>query len=144
MKRFLLLPIALALACCAIAGANAGRKPFAVIVHKANKLDSLSRSQLNVIFLRKVSRWPWGAETFPIDLPDVSPVRRAFLETILNKSAQELAIYWIDQRVTRNVSAPIQAPDAAAVKALVASRPGAIGYIPAEAVDPTVKVIEVK
>ncbi len=115
-----------------------------VIANKANKFDSIGRTQLKTIFLRKISRWPWGAEVVPIDLPESSPVRQVFIEKILDTSVESLTVYWIDQKVTRNVDPPTQAPSIAALKALVAARPGAISYVPAEAVDATVKVIGVR
>jgi hypothetical protein len=126
------------------AGWGEDRKPIVVIVNKSNRFDTLRRSQVEIIFLRKVSRWPWGPETIPIDLPERSPVRETFVQTILNSSFERLAVYWIDQKVTRSLSAPMQAANAAAAKSLVASKPGAIAYIPAEALDDTVKAIKVE
>lgn len=122
---------------------EAGKK-FVIIVHKSNKLESLGSSKLELIYLRKVSRWPWGAEILPIDLPDRSPLRRAFAETVLERSLDDLSLYWIDQKVTRNVNPPIEVSSVAAIKALVASRAGAIAYIPPGNVDGTVKVLEEK
>jgi len=119
-------------------------KATVIIANKTNRLDSISRSQLKIIYLRKVSRWPWGAETVPVDLPHRHPTRDLFVKTVLDSNVEDLAVYWIDQKVTRNVDPPVEAGSPDAVKALVASRPGAIAYIPAAAVDSTVKVLEVR
>ncbi len=56
---------------------------------------------------------------------------------------EQLEAYWIDQRTTRGVSPPIQLPDVTSVKAMVAANPGAIGYIPAEALYTTVKALRI-
>ena len=117
---------------------------YVLIVNKANKVDSLSVSKLRFIYRRKVSRWPWGAEILPLDLPEQSPVRQQFSTSILGAAVDQLTIYWIDQKVTRNVNPPARVPTAEAAKAIVASKVGAIAYIPAGAVDATVKVLEVK
>jgi hypothetical protein len=116
---------------------------FVVIVHPSNRFDTLSRSKLSFLFLRKVSRWPWGAEVFPIDVAANPSTRREFTEQVLRTTEEKLAEYWIDQRATRGVGPPIQVPGALAAKSLVAGRPGAIAYIPASELDGTVKPIRV-
>jgi hypothetical protein len=116
---------------------------FVLIVNRSNQFESLNRSKIGFLFLRKVSRWPWGAEVEPIDLGPHAPARRWFSKQVLRITEEQVDEYWIDQRATRGVKPPIQVPDAAAAKALVAARPGAIAYIPAAAVDATVKVLKV-
>jgi hypothetical protein len=116
---------------------------FVVIVHPSNHFDALSRSKLSLLFLRKVSRWPWGAEVEPIDLAPDQPARLEFTRQVLRMSGRDLDQYWIDQTTTRGVSRPVQMTGAAEAKSLVAMRPGAIAYIPAAGLDRTVKVIRV-
>jgi DNA-binding transcriptional LysR family regulator len=125
---------------------NAGgprEEEFVLIVNRSNQFDSLNRSKIGFLFLRKVSRWPWGAEAEPIDLPPRESGRRWFSNQVLRITEEQVDEYWIDQRATRGVNPPIQVPNAAAARALVAARPGAIAYIPAAAVDGTVKVLKV-
>jgi hypothetical protein len=116
---------------------------FVVIVHPSNHYDALNRSKLEFLFLRKVSRWPWGAEAQPVDMDPRSLAAREFTSQVLKTTEESLAVYWIDQRSTRGASRPIQIPSAAAVKAFVAAHPGAVGYIPAADLDSTVKTIRV-
>jgi hypothetical protein len=116
---------------------------FVVIVHISNRFDVLSRAKVSNLFLRRVSRWPWGAEVVPVDLASVEPTRREFTLQVLQMSGEQLAAYWIDQRATRGVSPPMEVRDAAAAKHWVAARPGAIGYIPLAALDETVKAVHV-
>ena len=124
--------------------ASAGRKEeFVVIVHPSNRFETLSRSKLSYLFLRKVSRWPWGAEVAPVDLAADGPIRREFVQQALRMSEEQLAEYWIDQRATRGVSPPVEVRDAAAAKRWVAARPGGIAYIPSSALDGTVKAIRI-
>src|ERR1700674_464772 len=140
MKRFC---FTLALVFLLALGSADGKREekFVVIVNSSNRFDALSRSKLSYLFLRKVSRWPWGAEVDPIDLKAQEPARQQFTKEVLGTTEEQLAQYWIDQRVTRGVGPPVEARDVATAKALVAARPGAIAYIPASAVDGTVKVI---
>jgi hypothetical protein len=114
-----------------------------VIVHPSNRFDALSRSKVSYLFLRKVSRWPWGATVAPLDLAQSEPVRGIFVQYVLGISEEQLAEYWIDQRATRGVSPPPQVRDAAAAKLWVAARPGAIAYIPSPGLDGTVKALRI-
>jgi ABC-type phosphate transport system substrate-binding protein len=124
-------------------GVSAGAtRNFVVIVNKQNPLTELSRGKLKTTFLRRISRWPWGAEIHPVDLPDGSPLRRDFARDVLDSTTAELEVYWIDQKATRNINPPTVAPSVEAAKAAVAAHSGAIGYIPASALDGTVKTLE--
>jgi hypothetical protein len=114
---------------------------FVVIVHPSNRFDALSRSKVTYLFLRKVSRWPWGAEVAALDLAANEPIRREFLQQVLQMTEEQLSEYWIDQRATRGVSPPLQVRNAAAAKLWVAARPGGIAYIPSSALDGTVKAL---
>jgi hypothetical protein len=116
---------------------------FVVIVHPSNRFDGLSRSKVSYVFLRKVSRWPWGAAIGPADLAVNEPIRREFVQQVLLTTEEQLAAYWIDQRTTRGLNPPVEVRDAAAAKRWVAARPGGIAYIPASALDGTVKAIRV-
>jgi ABC-type phosphate transport system substrate-binding protein len=144
MTRREILSFALTASCVKLmAVEKAGNLPV-VIVHPSNRFDSLSRSKVESLFLRRVSRWPWGAEVVPVELANPSRLREAFLAEVLRTTEEQLQAYWIDQRATRGVSPPLQAPDVAAVKAIVAARPGAIGYIPAGALDGSVKELRLE
>jgi hypothetical protein len=128
----------------ALRGTDGSREEdFVVIVHPSNRFDALSRSKVNFLFSRKVSRWPWGAEVEPMDLVPRSPARRWFTREVLRTTEEQLAEYWIDQKATRGMNPPGVVSDPAAAKALVAARAGAIAYIPAAQLDHTVKAIKV-
>jgi ABC-type phosphate transport system substrate-binding protein len=123
---------------------SAPERNFAIIVNRSNKFESLNRTKVAAMFMGKISRWPWGAEAIPIDLRDSSAIKSAFVKAILKSSFEELKVYWIDQKITTNVNPPFQAVDGRAAKLLVASKPGAIAYIPRELVDESVKELKVE
>jgi hypothetical protein len=116
---------------------------FVVIVHPSNRFDAISRTKVSYAFLRKVSRWPWGAAIAPADLAVNEPIRREFVQQVLLTTEEQLAAYWIDQRTARGVSPPVEVRNATAAKLWVAARPGGIAYIPLSALDGTVKAIRV-
>jgi hypothetical protein len=116
---------------------------FVVIVHPSNRFDALTRSKLSFLFLRKVSRWPWGAEVEPVDLAPNEPVRLEFTRQVLRTTERDLVQYWIDQTTTRGISRPVQVTNAVEAKSVVAMRPGAIAYILTADLDRTVKALKV-
>jgi hypothetical protein len=144
MTRRTLLSFALTIPCLRLRATGKAEGPLAVIVHPSNRFDALSRSKVGFLFQRRVSRWPWGAEVVPIELSKPNKVRGEFIAQVLRTTEEQLQAYWIDQQTTRGVSPPIQVPNVQSIKALVAARPGAIGYIPAEALDGTVKALRIE
>jgi hypothetical protein len=143
MNRRQYLRVAAGILWVALPGFGGHKDELVVIVHPSNRYDALSRSKLSYVFLRKVSRWPWGPEVAPANLPASEPLRQEFLQKVLRMSEEQFVDYWIDQRSTRGVSPPIEVRDPAAIKIWVAARPGGIAYIPASALDRTVKAIRV-
>jgi len=143
MTRRMLLIFALSIPFLRLPATGKAEGPFVVIVHPSNRFDALSRSKVGFLFQRRVSRWPWGAEVAPIELSKPSKVRGEFITQVLRTTEEQLEAYWIDQRTTRGMGPPVQVRDAASVKAMVAANPGAIGYIPAEALDSSVKALRI-
>jgi ABC-type phosphate transport system substrate-binding protein len=144
MTRRRFFSFALTIPCQGLQATGKAGDSFVVIVHPSNRFETLSRSKVSYLFLRRVSRWPWGAEVTPVELSNHHKVHGEFVAQILRTSEEQLEAYWIDQRTTRGVSPPVQVNDVSSVKALVAARPGAIGYIPADALDGTVKVLRIE
>lgn len=68
-------------------------------------------------------------------------VRAPFESGVVGRGGAQLASHWSRLVFTGRAKAPEDLADDAAVKAKVASTPGAIGYISDDAVDGTVKVL---
>lgn len=142
MRRYL-QTVCLLLLCSALCSPQEANV-FVVVVNKRNPTDHLSLSKLKVIFLRDVSRWPWGAEVVPVDLPDKNPIRQSFVKSVLDSTPEQLQVYWMGQRISRSIDPPVRVASPSEAKAIVAAKPGAVAYIPASAVDDTVRVLQVK
>jgi len=128
----------------ATANGGGSRQDLVVIVHPSNPFRSLGSTKLSYLFLKKVSRWPNGAEALPIDLAPGARARQKFQRQVLRLTEEQLADYWIGQRATRGIGPPPQVGEAAAARSWVAARPGGIAYIPASELDSTVKPIRVE
>jgi ABC-type phosphate transport system substrate-binding protein len=131
-RRTLLSSLLVAASPRDIWAADGAAQPFIVIVHVANPFDELTRSKIALLFQKKVSRWPWGAESEPIDLPSC-PARDAFLKNVLKSSEERLQEYWVEQVTARGIVRPHVASTPGLVVEKVAAKPGGIGYIPARA-----------
>ena len=116
--------------------------PVAVIVNPSNTVSNASIADLNRIFLGEKSRWPNGKHIFLIMAPPGSAERAAILKSVYKMSESEYAKYFLQASFTGAISAPPKdAASAAEIKQLVASNPGAIGYLKEQDADDTVKVI---
>ena len=113
---------------------------ISVIVHPSNEV-SLSKKNVQRIFLGKMKKFPGGGEALPINLPVGNVVAERFNSTVLKKSAPMLSGYWGQYVFTGKGAPPKQVDSVAAVKNLVELNPSAIGYVDSELVDDTVKAI---
>ncbi|MCP4600290.1 MAG: hypothetical protein GY847_07120 [Proteobacteria bacterium] len=117
---------------------------FKIIVHPGVSVVSISRAELNRVFLKKLTKWPGGTAIKPVDQKVKSPVRRVFSKSILRRSVTAAKTYWRKQIFTgRNVPPPEVLSDKAVIK-YVLSKPGAIGYVSVNTPTNGVKVLQVK
>ncbi|BCE02247.1 phosphate ABC transporter substrate-binding protein [Marinicellulosiphila megalodicopiae] len=112
----------------------------AVIVNAANA-DALDKEEVGKIFLGKVKKFPSGNSIIPINLSSGDAIRDGFDETVLEKSPKQVKSYWSKLVFTGKGTPPQEVGSAADMLQLVSSNPDAIGYIPADQVNDTVKVL---
>lgn len=113
---------------------------IAVIVHlqNNNKLDATDITQL---FLGKVSSFPEGGVAIPVALVRGSSTRKQFNELVLHKTENQYKAFWSRLVFTGKASPPNELASSKIVRELVAKNPAIIGYIDANSVDDSVKVI---
>jgi ABC-type phosphate transport system substrate-binding protein len=116
---------------------------FVVIANPASSASAIGKADLKRIYNGKIKEWD-GLQVQPINLTDGSAVKDAFLKEILGQTAKEYEDFCTKQKITGEGTPPMIQPNSAAVKAMVASIPGAIGYVEESAVDASVKVLAVK
>ena len=113
---------------------------FVVIANKANTFEnSLSKQELRRIYLKK-KRYNGAYKLVALNLSASDPLRKNFEETVLGMSDRQLAAYWAKQHYLGQ-RPPLTMMSAESVVAFVREVEGAIGYVPEEAVDTSVKVI---
>ncbi len=111
-----------------------------VIGHPAGP-DSLTTNQVRDLFIGRSQQLPTGASAVPLDLAQGHALREEFHSKVTGRTQAQLNAFWSQQVFTGKGNPPRTLDSTAAVKASVASTPGAVGYISATEVDSSVKVI---
>lgn len=108
---------------------------YRVIVHPGVKGSQIPRTALSSIFLKQASKWGDGTAAQPVDQSVRSSVRMSFSADVLRRPFVEVQMYWQRQIAGGQVPPPVRISDEEIVS-YVASTPGAIGYVSAEALLP--------
>ena len=112
---------------------------LAVIVHRDRAID-LTVAELSQIYLKKRRYWPDGGPIIPINRDAASEIRARFSAAVFGPLVDRMAVYW-KRLYFQGVLPPATLASAAAVKRFVASEPNAIGYVEADDVDDSVRVL---
>ena len=100
-----------------------------VVVHASNPLDSISKSKVEDLFLKRVTRWDNGRAVTPVDQSEKSAARAAFTKEWLGKEVVWVKSYWQKMIFSGRATPPVELPSDGEVLALVKSNPDAIGYV---------------
>lgn len=132
MKKFLCMALLLGLAA---GSAHAG----SVVVAANSDAGAMDAEAVRRVFLGREGTV--GGAKAQVIYQKGGALRDSFDQAVLGKAGAELTTYWSRLIFTGKAKAPAELDGDAAVKAKVASTPGAIGYISDGAVDGTVKVL---
>ena len=113
---------------------------LAVIVHPSNAAQP-SPDDVADIFRTVMRTWPGGQPIAAFELPPNTEERVFFDRAVLRLEPDDVAHFWIDRRIRGGAPPPHQAPDAMILARVVAKMPNAIGYVPPQLVDETVRVV---
>jgi ABC-type phosphate transport system substrate-binding protein len=115
------------------------------IINTANPNTSLTESQLQDFFLKRVRQWPDGTPVRFFDRQTGSEERKRFLSHYIEKTSRQIDQHWIGQKLFSGDSSPTQVYSDALAVALVSRFVGGIGYVGKDFKGASgVKVISVK
>jgi ABC-type phosphate transport system substrate-binding protein len=118
---------------------------FLVVVNAGNPATSISREQLSQIFLKRVDKWPNGAQAEPVDLAPSAAPRVAFTTTVHRKAVGAVRAFWQQQIFSGRDVPPPEKDNEHDVVAFIKEHVGAVGYVSADAeLGPGVKAIGVQ
>jgi ABC-type phosphate transport system substrate-binding protein len=112
-----------------------------VIVNAKNPVATLTADQVSQLFLGKSGSFPGGAAATPFNLGEGVALRDEFHAKVTDKNPGQVKAYWAKQMFTGKASPPRELGSVAEVKKMVASDPGAIGYVDKSALDSSVKSV---
>jgi ABC-type phosphate transport system substrate-binding protein len=125
--------LALAFFCSvSIPRVQASGDPIVVIVNQSNPLDNLTVNELKKVFMSQRSKWANGKDVAPVMVTAGAPERSAFLKIVCGMSDADFSKYFVQAAFTgQDASPPKEVANAQSVKSVVASSPGAIGFVKA-------------
>jgi len=101
---------------------------YTIIVNKSAQNETLTRSNLENIFLGKKSRWSDGTKIKPVNLKE-GETYRAFIKEVVRKSTNAYMNYWRKMIFTGKGVMPVSFQDEEELINYVGRTEGAIGYI---------------
>lgn len=104
----------------------------------------LTRNEARLIYTLRRTQWPDGQPVRVFVLADDAPLHVDFVKHTLGLYPRQLRRVWDRRTYSGTGQAPHQVDSIAEMLANVANVPGAVGYLPDQKVDPTVKVLEVR
>lgn len=108
------------------------RDPIVVIVNSSNPVDSLTMGDLKKIFLSERSRWDTGKAVAPVMVAAGAAERTAFLKAVCGMSDADFGKYFLQAAFTgKSATPPKEVGSSQALKGVVATSPGAIGFVKA-------------
>lgn len=118
----------------------------AIIVNKSNTIESLTLGELREFFLAERSHWPTKQRVRVAMVAAGRPERQILLRTVCNMSReQDFQAYFLRAKFSeQTLEQPREFSSAPDVIRFISNIPGAIGFVRADEVDPSVKVIRVE
>lgn len=122
-----------------LATAPAAAEEIAVIVNNS-RVETLDREEIAQIYLKKRRFWSDGSPILPINRNAAADARAHFDAAVFGSGAGRLRVYW-NRAYYDGVLPPATLASDEAIRRFITSEPRAIGYIPRNAVDASVRVV---
>jgi hypothetical protein len=116
---------------------------YVLIVNKDVPENSLTRYEARSIFLGEKSRWDNG-KTVKFAVLEAGAVHRAFLQDVVGKTSHQFLNYWRKKVFNGESLAPKTFLNAQDVVRFVTANSGAVGYVSADYVSDSVKIITIE
>ena len=115
-----------------------------LVVHPGVGFGSIERGTARAFFYMRLREWPDGTPVRVFVLPDQHPLHVEFAKQVLNVFPYRLRRAW-DRAVFAGLGqAPQPVDSIEQMRARVADTPGAIGYLPEDKVDETVRPLDIE
>jgi phosphate transport system substrate-binding protein len=117
---------------------------LAIIVHRSNPVDELSAAQLKRIYMFDIQNWPHGRKITVMVREKGQPDRGEAIRLICGIAEAEYERHVLLQTFRGSLgSGPRAIQSVSAMLRFVFNVPGAIGYVPADQIHGSVKVLRI-
>jgi ABC-type phosphate transport system substrate-binding protein len=120
-----------------------GKTTLAIVAQKASALDGLTMRELKRAYIGEHVGGPDGTKIIPLNQGSGSPERVEFERLVLGMSPDDVARFWMDRKIRGQSGAPKSVPSAELLRRVVATLPGAIGYLARTDVGTDLKLLEI-
>ena len=117
---------------------------YAIIVNRNNPLDQISFPELRKIFLGERSHWPNGRRITLVLSEEESAVRDATFRLLSGMGESDFIRYLLQTEFRGEGSGFKELNSATGVRKFVFNVPGAIGYVPLDEADESVKILKIE
>lgn len=117
--------------------------PLLVVVGLSCPTRDIPLGTLRRIFLGEVVTDSAGQRYVAFNQPPLTRPRTTFDQIVLGMNPDEVARYWVDQRIRFGIRPPRAVSNIPLLREVVARLPGAIGYLAQADLDPTVRVLRI-
>ena len=118
--------------------------PIAIIVHRSNPTEGVSLSELRRIFMLDTQTWPHGRKITVVLRQKGQPERADAIRMICRISEADYDQHILFRTFQGLITiGPRSIQSSSAMLRFIYSAPGAIGYVNADEVDGTVKVLRI-
>jgi len=117
---------------------------LAIVVHRSNPIDELSSAQLKRIYMFDMQNWPHGRKITVMVREKGQPERTEAIRLICGIAEAEYERHVLLQTFRGSLGpGPRAIQSVSAMLRFVFNVPGAIGYIPADQIDGSVKILRI-
>jgi len=117
------------------------QEPLAVVVHKNNPVEKLSRSELIDLFMGKYVAFPNDVKAIPVELNGDHEVKVDFYQSLVGMTLSRVNAYWSRLHFTGRKRAAVFKLSENDIIDFIRANEQAIGYMPQSKITGDLKVV---
>jgi len=118
-----------------------GQEPLAVVVHKNNPVEELSRSELIDLFMGKYVAFPNDVKAMPVELNGDHKIKVEFYQNLVGMTLSRVNAYWSRLHFTGRKRAAVFKLSESDIINFIMANEQAIGYMPQSLITDDLKVV---
>lgn len=117
------------------------QETLAVVVHKNNPVEKLSRSELIDLFMGKYVAFPNDVKAMPVELNGDHKIKVEFYQNLVGMTLSRVNAYWSRLHFTGRKRTAVLKPSESDIINFIMANEQAIGYMPQSLITDDLKVV---